>query len=41
MEAAFAEDEKYCREITYERWKKRGFEQRVAELFSSFLQPLY
>jgi cardiolipin synthase len=41
MEATFAADEKYCREVTYESWKRRGPEQRVAELLSSFLQPLY
>ncbi|HEV7509294.1 MAG TPA: phospholipase D-like domain-containing protein [Thermoanaerobaculia bacterium] len=41
MEATFAEDEKYCREITYARWKKRGPEQRIVELLSSFFQPLY
>ncbi len=41
MEATFAEDAKYCREVTYESWRRRGFEQRVAELLSSFLQPLY
>jgi cardiolipin synthase len=41
MEATFAADEKYCREITYASWKRRGPEQRVAELLSSFLQPLY
>ena len=41
MEASFAEDEKYCREITYRNWKKRGLEQRLAELVSVFFQPLY
>ncbi len=41
MEATFAEDAKHCREVTYESWKRRGPEQRIAELFSSFLQPLY
>jgi cardiolipin synthase len=41
MESTFAEDEKYCREVTYASWSKRGPEQRIAELLSSFFQPLY
>ena len=41
MEATFAEDERYCREITYESWKRRGVEQRLAEVVSSFFEPLY
>ena len=41
MEATFAEDEKNCREVTYESWRRRGPEQRIAELLSSFFQPLY
>lgn len=41
MEATFADDEKYCREVTYQSWKKRGLEQRLAEIFSVFFQPLY
>jgi cardiolipin synthase len=41
MEAVFAEDEKHCREITYESWKRRGAEQRVAEIISSLFEPLY
>jgi cardiolipin synthase A/B len=41
MEESFAEDEKSCREITYRNWKKRGLEQRLAELVSVFFQPLY
>jgi cardiolipin synthase len=41
LEATFAEDEKQCREITYAKWKKRGIEQRLAELVSSAFQPLY
>ena len=41
MEAAFADDAKHCREITYRNWKKRGVEQRLAELVSVFFQPLY
>lgn len=41
MEAMFAEDEKNCREITYESWKKRGLEQRLAELVSVAFEPLY
>ena len=41
LEAVFAEDEKLCREITYESWKKRSVEQRFAEIISSLFQPLY
>ena len=41
MEAVFAEDEKHCREITYESWKQRGLEQRLAELISGAFKPLY
>jgi cardiolipin synthase len=41
LEAIFAEDEKSCREVTYKSWRKRGLEQRVAELFSGAFQPLY
>ncbi len=41
MEAVFAEDEKHCREITYESWKKRSLEQRLAELISGAFKPLY
>ncbi|MEA2695025.1 MAG: hypothetical protein QOJ16_4412 [Acidobacteriota bacterium] len=41
LDAVFAEDEKACREVTYESWKKRGAEQRLAETFSVLFQPLY
>jgi cardiolipin synthase len=41
LEATFAEDERYCREITYESWKRRGLEQRLAEIVSSAFEPLY
>jgi cardiolipin synthase len=41
LEATFAEDEKHCREVTYQSWRKRGLEQRLAELVSVFFQPLY
>lgn len=41
MEAVFAEDESRSREITYESWKRRGAEQRVAEIISSLFEPLY
>jgi cardiolipin synthase len=41
MEATFAEDEKNCREVTYASWKRRGPEQRLAELISIFFQPLF
>jgi cardiolipin synthase len=41
LEAVVAEDQKHCREITYEGWKKRGIEQRLAETVSSLFRPLY
>ncbi|HEV8579235.1 MAG TPA: phospholipase D-like domain-containing protein [Thermoanaerobaculia bacterium] len=41
MEATFADDEQQCREITYQRWKRRGVEQRLAELVSNLFRPLY
>ncbi len=41
LEAVFAEDQTYCREITYRSWKKRGIEQCLAEIVSNFFKPLY
>jgi cardiolipin synthase len=41
MEATFAEDEKNCREVTYASWRRRGLEQRLAEMVSIFFQPLF
>jgi cardiolipin synthase A/B len=41
MEAVFAADERDSREITYESWKRRSLEQRLAEIVSSFFEPLY
>lgn len=41
LEATFAADQRYCSEITYDGWKQRGVEQRLAELFSSAFKPLY
>jgi cardiolipin synthase len=41
LEAVFAEDEKACRQVTYDAWKKRGPEQRLVEAFSVLFQPLY
>ena len=41
LEAVFAEDEKHCREISYESWKRRGLEQRLAEIISGAFKPLY
>jgi cardiolipin synthase len=41
LETTFAADEKYCREVTYESWKRRGLAQRIGELVSVFFQPLY
>jgi cardiolipin synthase A/B len=41
LEATFAEDQKYCREITYQSWKRRGVEQRLAEFVSGLFKPLY
>jgi cardiolipin synthase len=41
LEATFAEDEKYCREVTFKNWKRRGLEQRLVELVSGMFEPLY
>ena len=41
LEAVFAEDEKACQEVTYDTWKKRGPQKRLAEAFSVLFQPLY
>jgi cardiolipin synthase len=41
LEATFAADEKGCREVTYASWKRRGVEQRLAELVSGLFEPLY
>jgi cardiolipin synthase len=41
LDAVFAEDEKHCRTVTYESWKRRGIEQRLAELVSAFFEPIY
>lgn len=41
MEAVFAADERDSREITYESWRRRSLEQRLAEIVSSFFEPLY
>jgi cardiolipin synthase A/B len=41
LEATFTADERHCREITYESWKRRGAEQRLAELVSNLFRPLY
>jgi len=41
LEAVFADDQKECREVTYQSWRRRGLEQRAAELVSAFFQPLY
>jgi len=41
LEATFADDAQYSREITYESWRKRGLERRLGELISSFFGPLY
>jgi len=41
VEEAFAEDLKRCREFNYERWKRRGFDNRVLELLSGLFSPFY
>jgi len=41
MEEMFEEDKKRCREITYERWKRRGFGAKFGESFSWLWEPLY
>ncbi len=41
LEAVFAEDERSSREISYESWKRRSIEQRLAEIVSNLFRPLY
>ena len=41
LEAVFAEDERSAREITYEGWRRRSLEQRLAEIVSNLFRPLY
>lgn len=41
LEATSAADESHCREITYQSWKRRGIEQRLADMVSSLFKPLY
>jgi cardiolipin synthase len=41
VEETFAADLKRCREVTYESWRRRGLEQKAAELLSWFWEPLY
>lgn len=41
LTAVFDDDLKHCHEVTYERWRHRGFVRRTTELFSWFFQPLY
>ena len=41
LEAVFEEDQKHSREITHESWKRRGLDERLAELISSAFKPLY
>jgi len=41
VEAMFGEDMKHCREFNYERWKRRGFNDRFLELFSGLFSPFY
>ncbi len=41
LEASFEKDLERCHELTFERWRKRGLTQRLAERLSGFFQPLY
>jgi len=41
VEAMFEDDKKRCEEITPEKWKARGADKRVAELFSWIWEPYY
>jgi cardiolipin synthase A/B len=41
VEAMFDEDMKHCRELNYERWKQRGFNDRFLELLSGLFTPFY
>jgi len=41
LEATFAHDLERCRQVTWESWSHRGFEQWAADVFSWFWEPLY
>jgi len=41
MEAVFADDARYCREITLAGWKRRGFQSRLGEVFAGLFKPFY
>jgi len=41
LDALFMEDIKHCKEIDYERWKRRSWGDRLGELLSGLWTPLY
>jgi cardiolipin synthase len=41
VEAMFEEDMKHCREIDYDRWQRRGIDDRFFEIFSGLFTPFY
>jgi cardiolipin synthase A/B len=41
VEDMFEADMRHCREMTYERWRKRGLDDRFFEIFSSLFTPFY
>jgi cardiolipin synthase len=41
VEEMFEQDMKNCRQIDYDRWKRRGIDDRFFEIFSGLFTPLY
>ena len=41
MEAMFQNDQKRCEEITYAKWKHRGFTKRMSESVFWIFEPYY
>jgi cardiolipin synthase len=41
VDAMFQDDMKNCREINYDRWQRRGIDDRFFEIFSGLFTPLY
>jgi cardiolipin synthase len=41
VSAMFEDDLKHCREVDYERWRRRDVGDRIAEVLSAFWTPFY
>jgi cardiolipin synthase len=41
LEAVFADDARYCREISLADWQRRGFRSRMGEAFAGLFRPFY